>query len=58
MEAVKSLKQIGVQEHFYGKTLIAIINDKVFYSEADDIVRTVSLMAGAKKELESHYAKR
>ncbi|MBA3045501.1 MAG: hypothetical protein KKH41_06045 [Candidatus Thermoplasmatota archaeon] len=58
LEAIKSLKQIKVENVFHNKMLFAALDNKALYSETGDIVLVVRLLRETKSNLESEYADR
>ena len=53
---IKSLKKIQIENHYYGKKLIALFEDKKLYSETNDLVRVIRLLAEIKKMIEEDYS--
>lgn len=56
MESIKSLKYIRIEERHYGKVLLAVFDDKTFYSETKDIARVLRLLNEIKIMVEEDYS--
>lgn len=56
LEAIKSLKEIKIENRFNEKTLLAIINDRAFSDESEDIAYILRLLVEIKEMLVVEYS--